>query len=61
MVPISLEQHWNIHLTFWVCSVFLWVMFVWSKFSDPGYIKPNQEAFDEAVKMVRREYVWMLR
>ena len=49
---MSLEDHYNIHLIFWIFSIFMWILFVWVKFSDPGYIKPNRQAYEDAVKMV---------
>ena len=52
VLPMSLEKHYNIHLTFWVFSIFMWILFVWVKFSDPGYIKANRQAYEDAVKMV---------
>ena len=51
---MSLEEHYNLHLTFWVCSIFMWILFIWVKFADPGYIKPNRQAYEDAVKMVRK-------
>lgn len=51
---MTLDEHYNIHLVFWVSSVFMWITFIWAKFSDPGYIKFNRQAYDEAVKMVRK-------
>ena len=47
-----METEINAHVAFWVVSVFMWIMFVWSKFSDPGYIKTNREAYEEALKLV---------
>ena len=52
-VPLTMETEVNAHIAFWVASVFMWVMFVWSKFSDPGYVKTNREAYEEALKLVR--------
>ena len=52
ILPVSLEEHYNIHLTFWIFSIFMWILFIWVKFSDPGYIKPNRQAYEDAVKMV---------
>ena len=47
-----MEEHYNIHLTFWILSIFMWMLFVWVKFSDPGYIKQNRQAYEDAVRMV---------
>lgn len=47
-----MEKHYNIHLTFWIASIFMWILFIWVRFSDPGYIKPNRQAYEDAVKMV---------
>ena len=52
VIPPTLADHYNMHLGYWVFSVLLWIMFPWAKFADPGVIKPNKSAYDEAVKMV---------
>ena len=52
VIPPTYADHYSMHLGYWVFSVFLWIMFPWAKFADPGVIKPNKSAYDEAVKMV---------
>lgn len=52
IVPVTLADHYNMHLIFWVFSILLWIIFPWAKFSNPGIIKTNKNAYDEAVKMV---------
>ena len=39
-------------MSFWVVNFFLWIFFVWSKFTNPGFIPSDREAYDKAVKMV---------
>ena len=51
-VPITLEEQYNVHLAFWITSFFQWILFVWTKFMDPGFVKMNRQSYDEAVKMV---------
>ncbi|KAL5460537.1 hypothetical protein EMCRGX_G033989 [Ephydatia muelleri] len=58
VVPLTLEEYWNTHLGFWIISILMWVMFAWSKFSDPGYIAPNQGAYDQAVKLIGNPAAW---
>jgi hypothetical protein len=58
VVPLTMETEMNAHIAFWVVSVFMWVMFVWSKFSDPGYIKTNREAYEEALKLIGNPSAW---
>lgn len=52
VVPPTLAEHHNVHLCYWIFSALLWIMFPWAKFADPGVIKANKTAYDEAVKLV---------
>lgn len=51
-VPYTLGLIPGVHKLFWVVNVLMWALFFWLKCSDPGYIKPNEQAFREAQKMV---------
>lgn len=51
-MPVSLENHYALHCLYWMLTTFLWVMLAWAHYSDPGVIKTNRTAYDEAVKMV---------
>ena len=51
-IPLTLETMPLLHHSFWVGNILLWILFLWLKFGDPGYIKPDREAFEKAQKMV---------
>ena len=42
----------GIHKMFWILNILMWILFIFLKFSNPGFIATDVLAFEKASKMV---------
>ena len=42
----------GVHKMFWILNIMMWILFVYLKFSNPGFIATDVLAFEKASKMV---------